>query len=215
VDSREQRSRIPSLLERMKVPFEVVELKVGDYIIGDVAVERKTIQDYIGSLSSGHLSQQLYELSFNFGLSYLLIEGLISEALMYRKMKRAPYISSLVGCSLKRAPDGKQGQIVTVNVENPWDSALFLRFLHDKLAKGEPRLPRMKKVKWNPDEQLVYILSSFPNVGEKRAKLILKRFKTLKGFTNASALDLASVSKVGRKLAGELYALVNLEYGGE
>lgn len=213
VDVREERSRVPNLLRKMRVPTQSLELEVGDYIVGEVCVERKAINDYIGSLSSGHLANQLYQMSYNFELSYLIVEGLVSEALIYRKMRRAPFISSLVGSSLKRAPDGKQGQIVTVNLENPWDSALFLRFLHDKVVKGEARLPRMKKVKANPDEVMVYVLSSFPNIGEKRAKKLLEHYKTLRGVFVSEFWE--NSKAVGPKTNLKVQGLLERSYGGE
>ncbi|MBU2613800.1 hypothetical protein KJ925_05110 [Patescibacteria group bacterium] len=217
IDTREKRSRIPVLLEKMNIPITYTDLEVGDYIIGDICVERKEINDYIGSLSSGHLEEQLYNMSVNFNLSYILIEGIISEALMYRKMKRAPLISSLVGCSLKRASDGKQGRINTVNLENAYDTALFLKFLHNRcVSKDEIRLPRIKKVPHSNTYRLLYITSSIPGIGHKKAELFLSRFKTIKGFTNATVEELMGVDGIGKKLAQKIFDILNKEFeGGE
>jgi len=215
VDSRELRSRIPHLLKKLYVPYKVVPLKVADYIVGDVAVERKEIGDYLGSLASGHLANQLYELSYNFDLSYLFIEGLVSEALMYRKLKRVVLISSIIGSSLKVAPDGKRGRVITVNLENPWDTALALKCLHDKVIKGESRLPRMKKVKANPDEILVYVVSSIPGLGEKRAKLLLKKFGSIKNIVTASPSEILSIPGFGEEITRKVMGILHTEYKGE
>lgn len=214
VDIREERSRVPALLEKQGVPITVQKLDVGDYICGDVLVERKDIQDYLGSLVSGHLNQQLYELSFNADLSYLIVEGYISEALMYRKLNREIYYSSLVGSSLKKSPDGKQGQIVTVQTESPFDTALFIKHLYGKVVSGEPRLPRLKKAVYSQDERLIYVLSSFPGIGERKARAILREVKTLRNFSLSSMEELVKVEGIGEKIASTLHGLLNREYDG-
>lgn len=212
-DFRERESGVPELLRKLGVEVAEVSLEVGDYIVGKIAVERKTIQDYVTSKTSGHLDRQLYELSYNFEFSYLFVEGYVSSGLMEGGLKRAPYISSLIGSSLKHAPDGMQGQIVTINFETHYDTALALKFLHEKVVKGMlVRLPRMKKKVWNPDEQLVFYVSSLPKIGEKRAKLVLKYFETLKAFTNARRETLQKI--LGEKIGAEIHALINLKYGG-
>jgi ERCC4-type nuclease len=211
IDYREEKIGMPKLLDRLSVPYTIKNLEVGDYAIGDILVERKEINDYIGSLISGHLEKQLYELSYNAELSYLVVEGYISEALMYRKIKRAPYISSLVGSSFKRALYGKQGQIVTVNLESVYDTALFLKYLHDKVMKNEDRIPRLvrtKKMEWTNKDVMMYILTSFPGVGEKKAEALLLKFKSLKNIVNASLEDLASVEGFGLKRAKEFNDII-------
>jgi len=212
VDSNEERCRVPNLLRRMNISVIVQSLKVGDYLVGNVCVERKEISDYFGSKESGHLDTQLYEMSFNCDLSYLIVEGNLIETLMNRSFKRAPFYSSLVGSSFKRAQDGKMGQIVTLQTFNEYDTALVLKFLHDKVEKGEARLPRLVKSKANPDEILVYILSSFPNVGEKRARELLAHFKTLRNVF--SSCDWRVGKGLGDKLNFKAQSLLDKEYEG-
>lgn len=213
VDMRERESQVPRLLDRMNIPTTIQTLQVGDYQVGGVCIERKAISDYFGSKESGHLDTQLYEMSFNYDLSYLIVEGNLIEALMDRSFKRAPFYSSLVGSSFKRAPDGKMGQIVTLQTFNEYDTALVLRFLHDKVEKGESRLPRLVKAKANPDELLVYILSSFPNIGEKRARVLLAHFKTLRG--TFSSTDWRVGRGLGDKLNFKVQSLLDKEYEGD
>jgi len=213
VDKLELRSRVPDLLRKLGVPVEVNTLKVGDYIVGEIAVERKTIEDYLQSKITGHLDKQLYELSFNFELSYLVVEGIVSEALMRHKIPRAAYISSLVGSSLKRAPDGKQGQVITVNVETSYDTALFLKCLHDKVEKGDlKRLPKIEKFKANPTEWQLYVVEALPDIGEIKAENLLRKFKTLRNLFNATKSELMKVPGIGEKIATNLFNLFNLKY---
>ena len=214
VDIREKRSKVPELLQRLKVPIEFTELEVGDYIVGDIAIERKTINDYLDSLASGRLHTQLYHLSRNYKRSYLVIIGYVSEALMFRKFSRKAYISSLVGASLKRAPDGEQGIVDVVVLENDYDFAYFVYFLWDKLQHPEPRLPRHGKKGLTGDDELVYVLSSIQGVGEKKAEALLRRFKTLRNVFNAPIHKLMEVEGIGETLARKIYETANRVYTG-
>ena len=213
IDHRERPSGIPTMLEKMGVPVSVVELEIGDYVIGEIPVERKEVGDYLSSKTSGHLDEQLYNMSASFDLSYLIIEGNISLALQYRKMKRAPYISSLVGSSFKRAPDGRQGQIITVNLDTRFDTALFLKFMHEKIANGEARLPKMFKRGVGKGEILIHVVSSIPGIGNVRSKSLLEQFKTIKRITEADVNQLSAV--IGQAHAKKVFDLLNSIYGGE
>jgi len=215
VDKREMRSKVPELLERLKIPIEFQELDVGDYIVGDIAVERKTIHDYLDSLVSGRLHTQLYHLSRNYKRSYLVVIGYVSEALMYRKFKRSAYISSLVGASLKRAPDGEQGIVDIIVLESDFDFAYFIYYLWDKLQHPEPRLPRHGKKGLTGDDELIYVLSSIQGVGEKKAEAILKKFGTLQNVFNVSIGQLMQVEGIGEKLAEKIYETARRKFKGE
>jgi len=132
---------------------------------------------------------------------------------MEHKVPRFAYVSSLVGSSLKRAPDGKQGQIITVNVDTKYDTALFIQALYKKISENDlVRLPKLVKAKANPNELLVYIVSSFPDIGEKRATDLLKKFKTIRNLVNATEDELAKVKGIGKKLASKLYQFFNKKF---
>lgn len=213
VDVREKRSLVPYELKKLGVKIAYLELEVGDYVVGDVGVERKEINDFVSSLVSGRLDNELYNLSYNFDLSYLIVEGYISEALLYRKIKRWAYISKLVGCSLKKAPEGRKGQIITVNLESPFDTALFLKALDEKLTRGEVfRLPSLKKASLGDEERALAILMALPGVGEKRARLLLERFGSVRRVFEASLEELVSIKGLGKSGAEAIFNLVNKRF---
>jgi ERCC4-type nuclease len=211
-DYREESSEVPMMLKKLGLPTRPADLPC-DYVIGGVGIERKTIEDYLQSKLTGHLDKQLYLLSRNFELSYLFVEGYVSEALIRMKLNRHMYLSSLIGSSLKRAPDGKQGQIITVNVETKYDTALAIKFLHDKLAEGKlTRLPKIETYKPKEIDLAVYILSAFPGIGEARAKALLERFGTLRSVF--SSRDWTVVKGIGRRLNDEIQNLLDKKFGG-
>lgn len=213
IDNREKRSIIPQKLTELGVEIEYATLPIGDYLINNtICVERKEINDYVGSLTSGHLHTQLYQMSTNFDCSYLIVEGIISEVLMYRKIKRSAYISSLVGASLKRSPDGRQGVVQLINLETPFDTVLFLKSLEEKSINNEPRLPKLSRVNWGTKDRILYLISSITGIGEKKAMNILNYFGTVKNFVNASVDDLMKVEGIGQKIAENIFKLLNTSY---
>lgn len=215
IDVHEQKSKIPSLLvNTLKVECEVVPLEVGDYRIGNVPIERKTVSDYIGSLVDGSLDTQLYNLSHNAPISYLLVVGSISEELMYRKLRQDAYYSSLASASVKRSPTGKHGVVITTPVESPFGAALYLKGLHIHITSEEPRLPKMPRVKWKDEDKQLHILAAFPNIGEKRAKALLSQFGSLYTLAGTPVEMLCMVDGVGKKTAQMIRELFHLRYRG-
>ena len=210
IDHREERSGVPKLLEDLKVPIKIMQLKVGDYIITgeqNICVERKDSGDYVQSLTSGHLNNQLYTMSREYGFSILLVEGTISTALFESQTSRHAYLSSLVGSVIKRAPDGKSGTISMVSVETIFDTALCLKYLHDKNndSKGLVRLPKLNPLKFSEEDAVLCMLTTVPGVGTILAKSILNKFHNLQNVANASIGELMEVKKVGKIKATKIF----------
>ncbi|OQV12940.1 DNA repair endonuclease XPF [Hypsibius exemplaris] len=75
VDMREFRSELPSLIHRRGIDILPVTLEVGDYILTpDICVERKSVNDLIGSLNSGRLYSQATQMTRFYKKPVLLIE---------------------------------------------------------------------------------------------------------------------------------------------
>lgn len=219
-DFHEDQSPVPDLLKRLNVPLTRTELEVGDYIaagIENAVIERKEAGDYVSSLKDGSLQTQLYELSTNYPYAILLVEGIVTRALIQQKIKRQQLLSSLAGSILKRSPDGKRGVISIVNVDTHWDSALFLKYCHEKVTKegGLVRIPSLKAQKWRPEERSMGILAGFPGVGKVRAQNIMSQpeLNTLQKVLNAEIKDLVKAENVGPVVAKDVYRLARKEYG--
>jgi DNA excision repair protein ERCC-4 len=189
-DSNEEAMcNVVQTLRNWNVPVTVLPQGF-DYIIqtehASVAVERKKAEDYLQSLESGHLNNQLVEMSRNFQLSYLLVYGDMNLALLQAQKFPASYISSLIGSSLKHSPDGLQGQVITINdtaISTDIDVALFLKHLDLKLENADfTRLPKIIRVKLTDEDYALRLLVQLPGIGEKRAKEILQSYGSLESF---------------------------------
>ena len=62
-DIHEKNSLVISELHKStQVRLEIKSLKIADYIINDIAIERKTVQDLISSMINKRLIQQLTQM---------------------------------------------------------------------------------------------------------------------------------------------------------
>lgn len=80
IDYREKNSLVASYLVKLGFEIHFKELKVADYIIKGVAIERKTIFDFIQSMKNKRLINQLEELK-QYKNKLLLIEGIEEQEL--------------------------------------------------------------------------------------------------------------------------------------
>lgn len=222
-DSNEEAtSNIPQILKDWNIPVTVIPQGF-DYVIrtehASVAVERKTVNDYLQSLESGHLNNQLVEMSRNFQLSYLIVYGDMNLALLKAEKYPASYISSLIGSSLKYSPDGLQGQIITINdtaIQTESDVATFLKHLNLKLENGDfIRLPKIIRVKLTNEDYALRLLVQLPGIGEKRAKEILVTFGSLENFFSVlvNQLTFPKIKGITPQLQQEFYAILTKKYG--
>ena len=78
VDYREKNSLVASYLINLGFDVEFKELKIGDYVVKDTIIERKTISDFISSMINGRLLKQLEELK-QFENKLLIIEGISKQ----------------------------------------------------------------------------------------------------------------------------------------
>lgn len=178
IDTREKQSFIATNLISKKVNIKFEKLEIGDYIVGDVLIERKTFSDFIGSMISKRLQEQLINLSKS-EKCFLLIEGFNYE---YGKFNI--HENAVRGMILSVATDFG---IPTIFTKDEEDTAKFLILLSRKFEK--PRTDysiRQMKTPKTPGEQKQFILEGFPGIGPTTAKRLLKGFKNLNEIFSAN-----------------------------
>ena len=200
-DIHEKDSLVISELVGLGVNVEIRHLKVGDFIIGKTAVERKTIQDFFSSMINKRLSRQLEELQ-QYPNKLLIIEGTEHQEI-YSDSEEGIHPNSIRGFLLDIILKYKVPVIFTKNYE---DTAGFLLILAKKQEK-EISLRAVKKTR-DKKESLQYILEGFPGIGPKTAKKLLKKYKTIKSIINASLEELKT--EIGKK--AEIFRLLEEEY---
>jgi Fanconi anemia group M protein len=186
VDYREKNSLVASYLIKQGFEVEFKELKIGDYLVKDVIIERKTVQDFISSMINHRLINQIEELK-QYENKLLIIEG-ISEQELYREENTNINPNAIRGFLLSILLSHKIPLIFSKNSE---DTAKFINVLSKRKNK-EINLNAKKKT-LNKKEQLQFIIESFPGIGPKKAKKLLEKFGSIQNIITASTEDLKDI----------------------
>jgi len=186
-DFREKNSLVISELRNKGIKVELKNLFVGDYIINNIVVERKTYNDFINSIIDKRLIKQLEKIK-QYPNFLLIIEG-NEEEIANRKMNKNAIKGFLISVLLK----SKVPILFTKDYE---ETSEFLYILAKKQEKNNFSL-RAKNRKMSKKEQLQFILEGFPGIGPTTAKKLLKKFKSIKKIINASEEELKEI--LGKK----------------
>ncbi len=200
IDYREKQSLVASELVKLGFEIKFKELKVADYIVKDVAIERKTIPDFISSMLNNHLVNQIKELQ-QYEKKLLIIEGISEQEVYPENNSVSP--NAVRGFLLSILLKHKIPIMFTQNAE---DTAKFIRTIANK-RKNEMSL-NPKKKPLNKKEQMQFILEGFPGIGPKNARKLLKKLSTLQNIFSAPQDELKKL--IGKK--AEIFLITELKY---
>jgi ERCC4-type nuclease len=203
MDYREKNSMVYSELVNLGIEVEIRELKVADYLVKDIAIERKTVSDFISSMINKRLSSQLNSLQ-QYKNRLLLIEGTDEHELYSHEIpEKGIHPNAIRGFLLSIIFEHKTPIIFTKDSE---DTAKFISVLARR-EKKEASL-NVSKNNLNKKERMQFILEGFPGIGPKTAKKLLSHFRTLREIFEASVEELKEV--IGTK--AEIFRLIEEKY---
>lgn len=205
IDHREKNSLVISELEELNFDLEFKQLKVADFLVKNVAIERKTVNDFIASMKNRRLIKQLEEIQ-QYENRLLIVEG-IDEQELYTDSEDwvGMHPNAIRGFLLSIVLKYKVPIIFSKNYE---DTAKFISLIARKKTDAEISLNVNKKT-LNEKERLQFILEGFPGIGPKTSKKLLQKFKTIKSLVNASEEELKEV--LGKK-AEIVFKIINKKY---
>jgi len=175
VDSREASSAekiVKGLIER-GVNVKTQLLERGDYILSDqCAVERKTVNDFVYTLTRRYLFEQIFTLKEVYPKSLVVLEGYMP--IIYKYSNIQP--SSVWGAMFNLAKNG----ISLINTSSYKETIDFLYTAARQeqiVEKRSPTVHAFKKCETLSDSQ-IYFVASLPNVGREKATAILDAYQT-------------------------------------
>ncbi len=175
VDSREASSakKISAGLVEKGVNVKTEMLEKGDYILSDqCAVERKTVNDFVYTLTRRYLFEQLFRLRDVYPKSLIVLEGYLP--IIYKYSNIQP--QAIWGAMFNLAKNG----IAIVNTASQKETIDFLYTAARQEQIVEKRsavVHAFKKCDTLSDSQ-VYFVASLPSIGREKATAILKSYQT-------------------------------------
>ncbi len=205
VDHREPRD-IVARLEELRVPVEVKQIYPGDYVVGEVAVERKTVSGFFGSLINKRMFDQVQRLRDAYPVPLILVEGDMADISEYKNPR------AFWGAFLKFTLDDDVPLIFTPDQEQ---TCQVLVTLHKRIgAKASEFGLRHKPKLLDLGERQKFLVQGLPSVGETLSQNLLDRFGSVRGVFNADERALEDVAKIGPKKASEIAKVVTAKWAG-
>ena len=175
IDTREASAspKIAKGLIELGAAVKTQMLSKGDYIISDTcAIERKTVHDFVYTLTRRYLFEQLYLLKDAYANPMILLEGYLP--IIYKFSRINP--TSVWGAMFALAKNGI-AMIHTTSYKETIDF-LYTAAKQEQLVEKRPLAVHMaKKLETLPDAQ-IYFIASLPNIGREKASSILKSYET-------------------------------------
>ena len=175
VDGREASSAakiVKGLVER-GVHVKTETLEKGDYILSDeCAVERKTVNDFVYTLTRRYLFEQLFRLKDVYPKSLILLEGY--QPIIYKFSNVQP--AAIWGAMFNLAKNG----IAIINTASQKETIDFLYVAARQeqiVEKRSPTVHAFKKCDTLTDSQ-VFFVASLPSIGREKAVAVLRSYQT-------------------------------------
>lgn len=198
----------------------VIQMEAADYIVkvGNraVAVERKTLGDFISSFRSGRLWEQLVWLSrlkeyegAEVVRRVLAIERCDGDIDFLDERGLASFLGAQMECIYTY-------HVPIIQVEGEEGVAQFIRVLvrrereglNDKMPPARWFTPRLSSDLPVKDQKLLF-LTMIPGVGDKLASALLNRYGSIERLCKASSKDLQRIHGIGEMKASGIYEFLH------
>jgi len=174
IDSREAKTapKIVKGLKELGADISIRYLEKGDYVISNLcAFERKTVSDFVYTLTRRYLFDQLFTLKECYEKPFILIEGYLPIVYKYSKIQPA----SVWGAMFALA---KQGiNLIHTNSYKETVDFLYTAAKQEQIVeKRSPVVHPVKKHDSLADAQ-IFFMASLPNIGREKAIALLNSYQ--------------------------------------
>ena len=207
MDCQELGGTVERELRGRGVELEVGRLEVGDFVLSErVAVERKSVRDFVRSVMDGRLEDQARRLREGYERPLLILEGREDPEELGKLHPHAVQGALLhlvmdLGIPVLRTRDGSQTATLL------W----LLARRERKEGRGPPRL-RIKRGGLPLPLQQRFVVEGLPGVSSVLAERLLERFGTVEGVMRASERELREVRGIGEVKARRIRELLTRPY---
>tara|TARA_Y100000310_G_scaffold129802_1_gene128973 strand:- start:1671 stop:2480 length:810 start_codon:yes stop_codon:yes gene_type:complete len=216
IDTREKQSLVASHLAEQNANIKFEKLEIGDYLISNIGIERKTFSDFISSMLNKRLQEQLINLK-KYPKHFLIIEGWNQNT---ERELTNNYRASHDGweggtnslsdpkkfANFKIHPNAIRGMLLSIILDfnipiiftqDEKDTATFLLLITKKFEKTPTPLSlRPSKTPQSLKQQKQFILEGFPGIGPTISKQLLDSFPSLEKIFTASREQLKTITNL-------------------
>ena len=209
IDTNERGKLCDSVIRKAEKAGLAVEretLIVGDYLLGNVCIEAKSINDLFQSSHSGHLWRQLDNMDANYERFFLLIHGTIAE---YVKRQKKPYTrvqNELIGTIARVMSDFDCQVFFTPNMS---EAAMFIIKLHNKLHKPASLHGAKAVRRVSTNDVRKDLLLTIPGIGNQMADKMLETCGSIEEMLFKDSL--LKVKGMGHTLADRVVKVLTSE----
>ena len=210
IDSREAKTapKIVKGLKELGADISIRYLEKGDYVISNLcAFERKTVSDFVYTLTRRYLFDQLYTLKECYEKPFILIEGYLPIVYKYSKIQPA----SVWGAMFALA---KQGiNLMHTNSYKETVDFLYTAAKQEQIVeKRSPVVHPVKKHDTLADAQ-IFFMASLPNIGREKAVSLLNSYQCpLNALVNVDQWS-KDVHGLGPKITKKVKKVIHKTYG--
>ncbi|RJX51596.1 DEAD/DEAH box helicase [Halonotius pteroides] len=208
-DQRELESTVArDLSKREEVTTRLETLAVGDYVLSDrVAVERKSVADFLDTLTGGDRSmfEQVGDLVRNYSRPIVIVEGddLYGE--------RNVHPNAIRGALSSLAVDFNASILRTDDESDTAELLATIARREQETRDREVSVHGEKSTKTTAEQQ-EYVVASIADIGPVTARSLLEEFGTVEAVMTAREDDLLEADGVGEVTAEKIREVVGSEY---
>lgn len=197
---------IEERLRELGIPVVRKAIAPGDYVIGEVGVERKTIHDFFSSIVRKRLFEQVSRLRETYPQALILVEGDLAQLDEFTNPKALwgafIFLQLEEGIPVLFSPDQNHTALVL--------ETLYRR--HEKRG-GEFGLRHRPKL-MSLQQRQEFAVQGLPSVGDILSRSMLDRFGSVRKIMAATEADLMKVPKIGQVRARQIVELLDTPYEG-
>lgn len=207
-DHREIASNVTRHLKSHDADIREIQLKVGDYVVSErVAVERKSVPDFLQSIIDQRLFKQMEELVCSYEKPVLILEG--NPELLF--LERNMHANTVRGVLSSIAIDYRIPIIWTHNSRETAAQIYWMAYREQVKDKKEMQI-RCNKRNHTLAHTQEFLVSGLPNVSNVLSRRLLKHFGSVRDVYDATPEELMKVEGIGKEKAKRIWELINTGY---
>lgn len=223
IDSRERSGSklvdlVKSKAKKYALPMEQKWIEIGDYTFNDICFEAKSAVDFIGSVMSKRIWNQLDNMDRAFNINIVMIYGDLDEAIdtvIENSKSNASYATRRI--TLRNMFYGAIGRIaldtdaMPFYVKDEYLASTLIAVIC-KMSSKERKVIQPKLLKRiSTDDMRVDVLSTIKGLSADKSRKLLDHFGSIMEVGECSVKELQAIDGIGKTLAERILTTLNNE----